>query len=354
MQKGGAVCLPRWSSYISMRPSPARDKMALMLPRAMIVWMVCVAAFGQQPAQNTQAAQVIEKARQLSDIRAPNAHAFLLKATFSFINDDLDTIEGTYTETWLSSTRWRRETTIGSLRHLEIGGPGKYWIADDSDTFPEQASRVSTMLQMFPVRSVALTFDSTLDRESSGHALQCLVAKSAGIALCFDKRTGLMVGRVFMESIRSGLVQNSCQYTAFQKFGAYWFPHEMACFRETHRLLQAKVIELKTEVPADAALFTPPPGAVELGECSVAPVSPEAVSTPSPRVPSSASDRAPYVRMAMVVDLQGHPQNLRIERSGGKSFDDQAMRTVRNWRFNPGTCNGQPMAMEIHADVQVW
>lgn len=318
--------------------------------------MVFFAAFGNHAAPDTEttAAQFLDHARQLSDIRAPNAHAFRLKASFSFINDDLDTIEGTYTETWLSATRWRRETSIGSLHHLEIGGLGKYWIADDSDTFPEQAARVSTMLQMFPTRAVPLTFDSSLDRESSGHALRCLIAKSAGTALCFDKRTGLMVGHVFMESIRSGLVENSCQYAAFQKFGAYWFPREMACFRETHRLLQAEVVELTPEVPADPGLFTPPPGAVELGECSVAPAMPEPVSTPSPRLPSSASDRAPYVRLAMVVDLQGHPQNLRIERSGGKTFDDQAMRTVRNWRFNPGTCNGQPMAMEMHADVQFW
>ena len=318
--------------------------------------MVFFAAFGNHAAPDTEttAAQFLDHARQLSDIRAPNAHAFRLKARFSFTNDDLDTIEGTYTETWLSATRWRRETTIGSLHHLEVGGPGKYWIADDSDTFPEQAARVSTMFQMFRTRAVPLTFDSSFDRESSGHALRCLIAKSAGTALCFDKRTGLMVGHVFMKSIRSGLVENSCQYAAFQKFGAYWFPREMACFRETHRLLQAEVVELTPEVPADPGQFTPPPGAVELGECSVAPIMPEPVSAPSPRLPSSASDRTPYVRLAMVVDLQGHPQNLRIERSGGKAFDDQAIRTVRNWRFNPGTCNGQPMAMEMHADVQFW
>lgn len=313
--------------------------------------MVLLAAFSN-PVPDAQ--QVLEHARQLSDIRSPSAHAFLLKVTFSFINDDLDTIQGTYTETWLSSTRWRRETTIGSIHHLEIGGSGKYWISDNSDAFPEQAARLSIMLQMFPSRSTPLNFDAALDRNSSGHALQCLVARSAGIALCFDKRSGLMFGRIFIQSIRSGLVENSCQYAGFQKFGPYWFPREMACFRETHRLLQAKVVELTSEPPADAALFTPPPGAVELGECPVAPVEPEAISAPSPRGPSSAADRAPYVRLAIVVDPQGHPQNIRIERSGGKTFDDQAVHTVRNWLFHPGTCNGQPIAMEVHADVRFW
>ena len=54
------------------------------------------------PAQNssgqdiqTRADALLSKARQLSDIRSPDAPPFRLKATFSFTGKDLGTVQGT-------------------------------------------------------------------------------------------------------------------------------------------------------------------------------------------------------------------------------------------------------------------
>jgi hypothetical protein len=66
--------------------------------------------------------------RQLSDIRAKDAPAFRLNATFSFVGDHLDTFEGTYTQTWVSDSQWSRETVIGNVRQIDVGGSGQHWL----------------------------------------------------------------------------------------------------------------------------------------------------------------------------------------------------------------------------------
>jgi hypothetical protein len=47
------------------------------------------------PGVQERAESLLERARLLSDIRAKDAPAFRLKATFSFVVDNLDTVEGT-------------------------------------------------------------------------------------------------------------------------------------------------------------------------------------------------------------------------------------------------------------------
>ena len=67
-----------------------------------------------------RAEALMQKARKLSDIRAKNAPAFRLKATFSFVGKNLENEQGTYTEIWVSDSRWRREIVLGDLHRLEI------------------------------------------------------------------------------------------------------------------------------------------------------------------------------------------------------------------------------------------
>lgn len=83
-------------------------------------------------AQDVQsrAEALMQHARQLSDIRSSGAPAFRLTATFSFVGDDLEAVQGTYTETWASDSQWRRETVVNNLRRIEVGAPSRLWLLD--------------------------------------------------------------------------------------------------------------------------------------------------------------------------------------------------------------------------------
>jgi hypothetical protein len=114
-------------------------------------WM-CLCGLSHAQDVKERARAMLLHAQQLSDIRSPNAAAFRLKATFSFKGDDLETVQGTYTETWVSDSQWRRETVIHDLRRIEVAGPAKSWLLYP-DTFPERANQLSNLMAFIPPTS---------------------------------------------------------------------------------------------------------------------------------------------------------------------------------------------------------
>ena len=105
----------------------------------------------------------MQRARQLSDIRSPKAPAFRLKATFSFIGKNLETARGTYTEIWISGSQWRRETIVNDIHRVEFGTANRIWRLDNSTDFPEVATRLPDLMNVFPQASPTFEFESITD-----------------------------------------------------------------------------------------------------------------------------------------------------------------------------------------------
>jgi len=213
----------------------------MMLLRAIVFSIILLVVFrGASAAEDQQKAAegMLDRARQLSDIRSPKAPGFRLNLTFSFTGQDLETVKGTYTEVWISNSRWRRETVVGNLRRIEIGGPSKHWLIDSGkEEFPEQAARVSTMVEILPTRTAQFEFESITEPDP---ATQCAVTKARGEkrqrhAFCFDKDNRVLVQSTTPQLVGERVADYSCNYGQFHKFGDYWFPREMACFLNKHR-----------------------------------------------------------------------------------------------------------------------
>lgn len=326
---------------------------ALLLTVMWLVWLES-APFAEEIQKHADA--MMQRARGLSDIRTQGAPAFQLRATFSFIGDDLETVQGSFTEVWVSNAQWRRETVGNNFRRVEVGGANRKWLLDDGKDFPIQAARVSGLMEIFPSRFTKFEFESIRDRSAQDPSTECAITRAEGqrelkSAFCFDKQSGALVEKISPEALRNRAADYACQYGAFHKFGDYSFPHEMACFLDTHRKLEAKILELSEEPSPSPALFTPPPGAIEMGNCSVKPEPPRPVSTPDPRFPLGSRDRSAMVTLWLIIDAAGKPQEVRVTRSGGKPFDDEAVATVQRWRFKPATCNGEPMGTQISVEI---
>jgi TonB family protein len=124
----------------------------------------------------------------------------------------------------------------------------------------------------------------------------------------------------------------------------------MACFEDQDRQLEAKVEDLSPEPSPDLSLFKPPSGATELGRCSGTSAQPVETFNPEPRFPTGVPGDRSSVALSLIVDTKGEPQNIKISQSGGPGFDEQVVATVeQQWRFKPGTCDGEPMPMKIQA-----
>jgi hypothetical protein len=325
------------------------------------------------PAQNAsaqdvqkQAEALMEHARQLSDIRAPNAPPFQLKATFSFTGTNLEKVQGTYTEVWISRSQWRREITANDWRRVEVASSTNIWQLDNANDFPEPAAELPSLLDMFPAKTQSLEFDAVIDRPETSPPLQCATTQHdqsrRESVFCFDKKNGVLLEKILPKPRHRNVVAYTCDYGTFHKFGGFWSPSDMICFEDRHRKITVKIVDLSPISSSNSALFTPPPGAIELGNCPESPVPPHFESSPmvtrNGLFTSGVSalgdpDSVSWFKVWFVVDMKGKPQYLRIEHPipGHKDAEKRILDEVRDWRYRPGTCSGVPIPMAVSVEI---
>ena len=55
--------------------------------------------------------------------------------------------------------------------------------------------------------------------------------------------------------------------------------------------------------------------------------------------------------LELVVDAEGMPQNIRVTHPAGMGLDENAIESVRQWRFRPGLKSDTPVAVQINVEV---
>ncbi len=170
----------------------------------------------------------MERARLLSDIRAKNAPAFRLKTTFNFAGKDLESTQGTYTEIWVSDSQWRPETVVNDLRRIEVGTANRIWTLDNSKDFPETATRLPALVNIFPPASSTFEFDSIADNTDQKPPERCATTKRGSqqeqYRFCFDQKAAALLAKLSPEIRPKNMTDYSCFYSIFRKFGNSWLP----------------------------------------------------------------------------------------------------------------------------------
>jgi TonB family protein len=55
--------------------------------------------------------------------------------------------------------------------------------------------------------------------------------------------------------------------------------------------------------------------------------------------------------VSIVVGIDGKLHDLRVTSARKPEFDEAALESVSQWRFNPATCDGEPMETEALVEV---
>jgi TonB family protein len=80
---------------------------------------------------------------------------------------------------------------------------------------------------------------------------------------------------------------------------------------------------------------------------------PRALQTPDPEY-SEEARKAKYqgvVVLWLIVDSNGNPQQIRVQRGLGMGLDQKAIEAVKRWKFEPATKDGKPVAVQINVEV---
>ncbi|HVI08832.1 MAG TPA: energy transducer TonB [Candidatus Binatia bacterium] len=97
------------------------------------------------------------------------------------------------------------------------------------------------------------------------------------------------------------------------------------------------------KAPARATEFVEVPHVSARSRCEDS-QPPQAIATPNPL--AVAGSRGQKVKVSFIVGADGHVHSPLILESGGTVGDRNVLRTVRNWRYRPATCNGVPTEAE--------
>jgi len=308
-------------------------------------------SFGENKRQESKA--LVEHALQLSNIRTKGAPAFRLKTTFKVMKDDSIVTEGTYTETWVSSDKWRRETVAGDFRRIEVSNGTEYSNMDNISGVPEGVGETGFRIDPLVFSAEYWKIRRIEDRTIDSLAVRCIQAKVGGNAeLCFSQTSGVLVTKGFAASKPSvRAVDSTCAYRDYQEFSGRLFPRVIQCSANHKPMFEETVVELSPEPSPDSALFAPPPKGQGAEHCQGITKPPKLVRSPDPHPVDQRLSPQGKVVLTVNVGIDGVPRELSLVHSAGKPFDEAAIESVRDWRFKPATCNGSPVSVNINIEV---
>lgn len=80
---------------------------------------------------------------------------------------------------------------------------------------------------------------------------------------------------------------------------------------------------------------------------------PKAISAPDPEYSVQARENRIQgtVEMSVVVGPDGLVRESKVEKSLGYGLDEQALKALQQWRFEPATVDGKPVAVRINVQM---
>jgi TonB family protein len=114
--------------------------------------------------------------------------------------------------------------------------------------------------------------------------------------------------------------------------------------------LQSKLVQPNELNGSEAVARTTAPVRISTGVGEPKLIHTVAIESDSDRIPAGfAFERKTMVEMT--VDATGKPSNLKIVKSLGPVMDHNVLSAISQYRFTPGTLDGQPTAIPVNLEV---
>jgi TonB family protein len=317
-------------------------KRSLALLTTLLLALTAQSSAAEKKDKQAEGLALIERARALSDIRAPGSPPFRLRARARLLDPVEGSLEGTYTLAWMSDEQWREEITFPNFSEVRIGKGTTVWRQRNINYRPEAIHGLIETVDLH--KRLRVNSEETVERirgrQYKGVSLRCVKLKKRPRAereLCIDS-AGTLAQAKF-----GGLTH---EYSDFVSWAGKSFPGSIRVLDEGKTVREIRVERLDDE-PLEPALFTPAAGAVAREGC-LDPDLPEIQEHIFPDYPDEAKRRRIQgtVSVYALIGADGRVYNVVILRSADPSLAASTLETVQRWRFNPATCGSTPVETE--------
>jgi hypothetical protein len=313
-----------------------------------------------------QAAPLLDKAAEQTDLRAPGGLPFRMEARVRAFGGKRTPLEGTLKVVWVSPTEWREEIQWPDVLSSTVV-TGDHIFEKNVDAHRREDFWVRQTLKLG--RNVALSLGQEIVKWKSekldGVAADCyqmrgVLPPKAPVSMiplrtreiCLDPANGLPLER---HDFFDG---KTTRYSDYLPLGMRRFPSRLRAWYSTKPLTDIDVTSLEMIENPDPAAFMAPEGATSWDWCAaITPPRPVAfenkhsVGPPTWLWLPALAGRGILV-VYFVVDITGHSRNFQlVDREG---IDDAAamhMGMIQNNVFEPASCGGKPIEYQVTLEV---
>ena len=267
------------------------------------------------------------------------------------IKEDGKVIDGTYQLLWNGPNQWREGISLPGYSEVQIGGKGVIWVQRSTDYIPvaiydlHQALGFGSSAGSTPAISLmrlALTTKDTIkktrERKDHGDKLTCFEIEGElkhTSEICVRDNSGT-------------LARDSSTYSDenLQPVGGKVFPG-MVGARLDKTDIRVRISEISTPVQFPSGTFAAPAGIASQPGCmNPTPARLTAKEMPLYPLGAKAQHQQGTVDTDVLIGTDGVPQIRKVVESPGPELATSSLIAIKQWRYEPAMCDGQPVVQE--------
>lgn len=329
-----------------------------LLGLAIVLPMYSRAQSDSVPLTDVRAHTYFDRARSLSGLRVKGAPPFHMKGSFEAMGSAELIGRGTYEETWISPTEWRREVTLKGEAVVESRNGDTIYRKFKGAYAPRRCD------ELLDVMSIWLPFETRGDSDDSDwHVVEAplsgvpLIRISRGhiddrdkpdtetIMYYFDPTTGLLRAYFDMAEI--------AVFNGFQQFNSVQVPRRISVAEYGQQILQLNVDVLESASTLAVNSFTVDgaqkwPADFEEGT-AVSMTPPKAVKQVKPQYPDNARLRNVHQKVlcTATIDRHGHVRGVTFQGDADPALQSAVREAIFQWEFTPATVKGRPAPLSM-------
>jgi len=323
---------------------------------AFLLWQgLCASAADDQLSLRN----IFEKARNISDIRAPGMPGFRLSGELRIWGKKGGPSQGKYLYAWTPEGKWREEINLSGYKRVRSGDGKQFWQVRSSVT---ENPSIFELDQLLRIRhELGIEEGDTLKRLHSENVegteadcIQYVSKRGFTETFCFNPGSGELL-KYTPEKDSSELPWRAPwqQYSQFQEWAGKRFPRTLRGFNGKHLVMELQLGEITPLPPPPQDYFDPPESGTFWADCPTgAEWKVKDITQPAYPVSARMNSKEGTVTLYAVIEEDGHVSGLHVLHSAGTELDQAATNAVSQWRYErTESCLDSKGRTEIAIDV---